>query len=52
MTTIQLNDTHPVVSIPELIRLLGNEGVGFDEAFDIAQKVFNYTNHTVMSEAL
>ena len=52
MTTIQLNDTHPVVSIPELIRLLGNEGVDFDQAFDIAQKVFNYTNHTVMSEAL
>ena len=52
MTTIQLNDTHPVVSIPELIRLLQKEGVDFDQAFDIAQKTFNYTNHTVMAEAL
>ena len=52
MTAIQLNDTHPVVSIPELIRLLQKEGVDFDTAFDIAQKTFSYTNHTVMSEAL
>ena len=52
MTTIQLNDTHPVVSIPELIRLLMAEGVDFDYAFDVAQKTFSYTNHTVMSEAL
>ncbi|MDO4493167.1 MAG: glycogen/starch/alpha-glucan phosphorylase [Clostridia bacterium] len=50
--TIQLNDTHPTVSIPELIRLLMREGLGFDKAFELAQQTFNYTNHTVMSEAL
>ena len=49
---VQLNDTHPAMSIPELIRLLMNEGMDFDRSFEIAQKTFSYTNHTVMGEAL
>ena len=49
---VQLNDTHPAMSIPELIRLLMAEGMDFEHAFSIAQKTFSYTNHTVMGEAL
>lgn len=50
---IQLNDTHPVVSIPELLRLLvEQEGLLFEDALKIARAVFAYTNHTIMAEAL
>ena len=49
---VQLNDTHPAISIPELIRLLMEEGMDFEQSFSIAQRTFSYTNHTVMSEAL
>ena len=49
---VQLNDTHPAMSIPELIRLLMKEGMDFEQSFNIAQHTFSYTNHTVMGEAL
>ena len=51
-TAIQLNDTHPVIAVPELIRLMMLEGESFDFALKTAGEVFNYTNHTVMQEAL
>ncbi len=51
--SIHLNDTHPVLAVPELIRILVDEqGVSFKQAWSLAQQIFSYTNHTLMSEAL
>ena len=49
---IQINDTHPTMIIPELIRLLTKKGIGMDEAIEIVSKTCAYTNHTILAEAL
>ena len=49
---VQINDTHPSMIIPEFIRLLGERGIGFDEAAEIVSHVCAYTNHTILAEAL
>ena len=49
---IQLNDTHPVLAIPELVRLLLKQGMTLEAALGVAKEVFCYTNHTVMPEAM
>ena len=49
---IQINDTHPTLVIPELIRLLQERGIGEDEAVSIVRSVCAYTNHTILAEAL
>lgn len=49
---IQINDTHPSMVIPELIRLLTAEGINLDEAIDIVSRTCAYTNHTILAEAL
>ena len=49
---VQINDTHPTMVIPELIRLLVKKGIDMDKAFDIVSHMCAYTNHTILAEAL
>lgn len=48
----QLNDTHPTLAIPEMLRLLKLEGLAFEDSLKLVRKMFNFTNHTIMAEAL
>ena len=52
LAAIQINDTHPSMIIPELIRLLGEKGIEFEEAVEIVTRTCAYTNHTILAEAL
>ncbi len=52
MQSIQINDTHPSMVIPELIRLLFRRGISMDKAIEIVTNTCAYTNHTILAEAL